>query len=456
MANLVGTNVKGNLRIVDSNGNVLASFTSSGNIDAKEIASSSVNGITSKKIVISSATSDSPLTQGTIDLESGNITASNKISAKYLSAEDPLTPHTINSNYKIAADSIYVGTVEDNVKVYKNINDTFISGISSAPYSGILVLSNPNGTSTNVDIKYIPGAGRLQTTANYANIEAGATSNPVYFSDGIPVACDQAFAYNLEASSLNQGRIEYNDKDNLSTKKNIELRDLGTSGQPTFLTVTATSSFNGHLIGNADSASALTTKNVGSAENPVYINVDGVPAVSDVGFVYDLLDTSDTLVQGEIAYNKYNSTAGEPTTSLKYLLNLTTDGTPTFSGLTITNDIHVGGYLYINSDRRLKNIHSYPSTLSSLNVVNQTPVCNFSYTYNVDDNLLGIIAQDLETSLINNDFDSTLFVSKKTDCVLEDRRELKESKLVYLLWGAIQEQQKEIEALKKEIEKIKE
>lgn len=79
-------------------------------------------------------------------------------------------------------------------------------------------------------------------------------------------------------------------------------------------------------------------------------------------------------------------------------------------------------------------------------MVNQTPVYSFNYKGKTE-NVPGVIAQDLlkldlPVELVNN-----INASGENG----DYMSIKESKLIYILWKAIQEQQAEIEALKKQI-----
>lgn len=113
--------------------------------------------------------------------------------------------------------------------------------------------------------------------------------------------------------------------------------------------------------------------------------------------------------------------------------------------------IKLGGKIeasYFNaaSDQRLKaNINPLPSTLD---FVCKTPLYSFNYTTN---NLpsIGVIAQDIQDAQFGN------FKPVVTPRNEKDFLSVHESKFVYILWKAIQEQQEEIEALKAEIAELK-
>ena len=114
------------------------------------------------------------------------------------------------------------------------------------------------------------------------------------------------------------------------------------------------------------------------------------------------------------------------------------------SGGTITATGKIEG-LYFNatSDRRVKtNIR--PIAYGALNIVMNTPIYTFNY---IKDNVesCGIMAQDLPEDY---SFD---FIDRSNPDLLK----VHESKLVYLLWKALQEQQLEIRQLKDELKELK-
>ena len=98
------------------------------------------------------------------------------------------------------------------------------------------------------------------------------------------------------------------------------------------------------------------------------------------------------------------------------------------------------------SDKRAKeNIQEVD--FSALSIINKIPVYTFNYKNN-EDKSLGVIAQDA----IDLDIDGfSLVENKNATGINEDYMSIKESKLIYILWKAIQEQQKIINELKQEI-----
>lgn len=102
--------------------------------------------------------------------------------------------------------------------------------------------------------------------------------------------------------------------------------------------------------------------------------------------------------------------------------------------------------LIITSDKRLKdNINEISLRYSS--VIEQVPVVSFNYK-NSDQKHIGIIAQDLKKALSDNVHS---FIKTVPDLSLGEKLTLAETKLVYILWKALQE---EIEARRQLDEKL--
>lgn len=108
--------------------------------------------------------------------------------------------------------------------------------------------------------------------------------------------------------------------------------------------------------------------------------------------------------------------------------------------------------LYFNatSDRRAKT-DIIQSTFSALDIINKLPIYNFKYKSDNTDSI-GIIAQE---ALKVNAGEFGLVVNPQASGENGDYMSVKESKLVYITWKAIQEQQKIIDNQSKEIEELK-
>lgn len=108
--------------------------------------------------------------------------------------------------------------------------------------------------------------------------------------------------------------------------------------------------------------------------------------------------------------------------------------------------------LYFNatSDRRAKS-NITPVQFSALSVVNKLPVYTFQYL-NVEEPVIGLIAQEAsEHNLDGFNMVTNLDASGE----FGDFMQMKESKLVYVLWKAVQELSAEVEELKAEIRNLK-
>lgn len=118
--------------------------------------------------------------------------------------------------------------------------------------------------------------------------------------------------------------------------------------------------------------------------------------------------------------------------------------------ITVTSNTTNDGYvqaLFFNatSDKRLKtNLQPLPSVLS---FVCSTPIYSFNYTQ-TNQPSIGVMAQDVDAEKYG---DFKLTVADAEIGYLS----VHESKFVYVLWKAIQEQQEEIDQLKAELNKLK-
>jgi hypothetical protein len=107
-----------------------------------------------------------------------------------------------------------------------------------------------------------------------------------------------------------------------------------------------------------------------------------------------------------------------------------------------TKDVKVGtlevaesGGITFSSDRRRKENFSNVSD-SYLKVVEDVPVMNYNYKNSAIPQV-GIMAQDLENTNIGN---ISCFVKVEDSLELNNKRSLYETKLVYILWKALQEE----------------
>ena len=126
-----------------------------------------------------------------------------------------------------------------------------------------------------------------------------------------------------------------------------------------------------------------------------------------------------------------------------HFLTFTADQIAYFHGPIISERSVSAPYFNASSDRRLKtNINTIEDPV--LPLVTSTPVYTFNYKKDPTTPVIGIMAQDVLDKNVN-DFN---LVKKSGD----NYYEIKESKMIYILWKAVQEQQKQIEALQARLE----
>lgn len=117
--------------------------------------------------------------------------------------------------------------------------------------------------------------------------------------------------------------------------------------------------------------------------------------------------------------------------------------------LTINGQIQ-GTYFNATSDIRAKD-NLKPFNFNAIDIVNNIPLYSFRYK-DTGTLSIGVIAQDIQKVDING---FKLVGNEAATGKDMDYMMIHESKLVYILWKAIQEQQIEINNLKEEIESLK-
>lgn len=107
-------------------------------------------------------------------------------------------------------------------------------------------------------------------------------------------------------------------------------------------------------------------------------------------------------------------------------------------------------YFNATSDARAK-INITPTQFSALKVVNSIPTYTFNYIDKPNDIVLGLIAQEAA----NYSLDGFNMVDNLTASGADgDFMQMKESKLVYVLWKAVQELTDEVNSLKAQIQQL--
>lgn len=139
--------------------------------------------------------------------------------------------------------------------------------------------------------------------------------------------------------------------------------------------------------------------------------------------------------------------SGDDELKIEGILKVQNSATITES-LAVRENAIIDGYCQANyfnatSDRRAKE-NIQPADFSALDIINKLPVYTFNYKNNPN-TVPGLIAQDL----LEAELPLELVNNKNASGEKDDYMSIKESKLIYILWKAIQEQQAEIEELKK-------
>ncbi len=119
----------------------------------------------------------------------------------------------------------------------------------------------------------------------------------------------------------------------------------------------------------------------------------------------------------------------------------------TFYGTATISDYCKALYFDSTSDLRAKE-NLKPVKQSMLDLVNYMPIYTFNYKNKPEQRNLGIIAQDVQNINIDG---FSLVENKNASGEDDDFMSIHESKLVYILLGAIQELSKQVEELKKKI-----
>lgn len=120
---------------------------------------------------------------------------------------------------------------------------------------------------------------------------------------------------------------------------------------------------------------------------------------------------------------------------------------PASNGVIKADDKCEALYFNATSDRRAKS-NITPLSASALSIVKSLPIYTFNYTSKPEETTIGLIAQEAaEHDLDNFNMVDNLDASGENN----DFMQMKESKLVYVLWKAVQELSAEVESLKEQL-----
>lgn len=182
----------------------------------------------------------------------------------------------------------------------------------------------------------------------------------------------------------------------------------------------------------------------------------GIIATTETVFPYKIKiddNNTTTTIIDPIATYTFHTTG---TAKINHCLYVGTDTENKFNPTTATMGTikaeHKCEALYFNatSDRRAKS-NITPTEFSALSVVNALSTYTFNY-HNKQEKTLGLIAQEAAKFDLDgfNMVDNLQATGQGSDMM-----QMKESKLVYVLWKAVQELSAEVEALKTQIASLK-
>jgi hypothetical protein len=215
------------------------------------------------------------------------------------------------------------------------------------------------------------------------------------------------------------------------------------------LTITGTASISGTNTGDQ----TTVTGSSGSLKSTATTGVMTITGPSTgTTRVKTVRDANDTILE---LGGTYTTTP----VSGQWTFNNTTNKTATVyanttqkiaGSLGVDGNQFITGNLYFPSDERLKDKHEIVSS-SVLDSVLATDIWKFSYKAKPDQVEIGLMAQELERNF--PELADQLVTSSETE-EFKDQKSLKESKLIYVLWAALQEETNKRKELEEKINKI--
>jgi fibronectin-binding autotransporter adhesin len=197
-------------------------------------------------------------------------------------------------------------------------------------------------------------------------------------------------------------------------------------------------------IGPALTNLATTMTGVGSG----FLRKNGADTYSIDTSTY-LTSESDTLA---LVTGRGNTTGTAISLTNTATSTSTTTGALIVSGgVGIGGNVHIGGDLYFSSDERLKTKIEKLEPISISEKISSLNIWKYVYTADKQEKKhIGLMAQDLEKTFPEI---SELLVESANDEIsgLEDKRSIKETKLSYVLWLALQEEIKHRKAIEERL-----
>ena len=263
----------------------------------------SINGGTVAKISLGSCNSDTR--EELIKLEvDGSNTAIADIGNINIKSNEGICPNTpglcLGSADKIwealHCNNMY-GELHGNAASADKLNTD--AGSTTKPVyfaNGIPVQCND---SLDVDITGNADTATNADASDKLNTDAGSTTKPVYFSGGVPVQCNDSLDVDITGNSDSSDKLNTNAG---STTKPVYFAN----GVP----VQCNDSLGVNITGKSDSSDKLNT-NAGSTTKPVYFS-GGVPVQCNDSLDVDITGNADTATNADSS-DKLNTNAGSTT-----------------------------------------------------------------------------------------------------------------------------------------------
>ena len=208
-----------------------------------------------------------------------------------------------------------------------------IKGLGSAAFTESSDYATADHTHLYAGSESVGGAA---TSANKLNTDAGSDVNPIYFSNGIPVACTYSLNKTVPSNAIFTDKkvtqtatttdaeyeVLFSGTANNTTRTEGARKNSNLTFNPSTGVLTTTK-FVGELSGNATTATTANklsnTTAIGSSTKPVYFSADGVPVAIDHSIETSVpsgaifTDTTYTIESGDNnGQIKVNPSVGDP------------------------------------------------------------------------------------------------------------------------------------------------
>ncbi len=378
-----------------------------------------------------------------------------------LSYEDNVIKMNAATNTSLGAVSVTSGnglSYEDNVIKMNAATNTSLGAVSVTSGNGLSyednVIKMNAATNTSLGAVSVTSGNGLSYEDNVIKMNAATNTSlgAVSVTSGNGLSYEDNVIKMNAATNTSLGAVSVTSGNGLSYEDNVIKMNAATN---TSLGAVSVTSGNGLSITNGNISMAVASADNAGAVKPnfdgsfiTYDSTSGSMSLASYPTIKSLYVTSSLAVGADMDIGIRTALSKSAIEfiycgdGMRSNLMVTTSSQMSVSiPIVSTKEIKAASF-NATSDERLKtNITALD--YSALDIVNDMKTYSFEYKSDPDTHQIGVIAQELEDKKIG-DFS---FVSEDADGYLS----VKESKLVYLLIKAVQEQQKEIEELKRKI-----